>query len=123
MYWAIAVLVLIFGAALLPRLRGARPVRERPARASGPIFPTVPPLRPGEVYDTTVKLATLPNVPLADLWRQRLKEHGIEAFLKTGSPFMYGAYGGPQLSPGQPAELWVGQHDAKRAVQLMRELG
>lgn len=121
MYWIIAALVVLFGVALFGRFRGALPARLRPAHTSGPIFPTVPPLKPGEAYDTPVKLVTLPNVPLAELWRQRLKEHGIEAFLQGGSP-LAGVYG-TQLDAALPAELWVGEHDAERAAQLMRELG
>ena len=80
----------------------------------------MPPLKPGETYDTTVKLVTLPNVPLAELWCQRLKEHGIEAFYKGGSP-LAGIYG-TALNQNQPAELWVGEHDAERAQELLREL-
>jgi len=120
MYWIIAVLVLVFGLALYGRFRGALPSRRRRARRSGPIFPTPPPLKPGEVYDTTVKLTTLPNVPLGELWCQRLKEYGIEAFLKGGSPLAT-TYG-TALDQALPAELWVGQHDAERARELLREL-
>jgi hypothetical protein len=120
MYWMIAVLVLVFGAALLARFPGARTSRRRRAGRSGPIFPRVPPLKPGEKYDTTVKLVTLPNVPLAELWRQRLREYEIEAFYKGGSP-LAGAYG-TALDQALPAELWVGEHDAERARQLLREL-
>lgn len=117
MYWLIAVLVAIFGLALLGRR--VRPSAERPARSSQP-KPDIRPLKPGEVYDTTVKLTTLPNVPLGELWRQRLEEHGIEAFLKGGSPL--GGIYGMELNQSQPAELWVGEHNAERAAQLMREL-
>src|SRR4051794_36577913 len=45
------------------------------------------PLRPGESYDRPVRLATMPNVPLAEVWRQRLHQNGIESFYKGASPF------------------------------------
>jgi len=114
MYWIIAALAAIFGVALLARtgrIPGTRPARP----------PRVPRLQPGQRYDTTVKLVTFPNVPIADLWRQRLKEHGIEAFYKGGSP-VAGIYG-TNLDAALPAELWVGEHDAERARELLRELG
>ena len=113
-YWMIAVIVAVFGAALLsrPRRGSRRPVRQR-----------IPPLKPGERYDTTVKLATLPNGPLADLWCQRLREQGIEAFSKSGtSSGLAGIYGGPIVNPGGPTEIWIGQHDVERARQLFPEL-
>jgi hypothetical protein len=120
MYWIIAMLVVLFGLALYGRSRSARPSSERPSRTSEPVFRDVPPLKPGESYDTTVKLVTLPNVPLAELWCQRLREHGIEAFSKGASPLadIYGT----GLNQSQPAELWVGEHDAARAQELLREL-
>ena len=51
---------------------------------------------------------------------QELERHGIEAFYKGGSP-LAGAYG-TALDQALPAELWVGEHDAERARQLLREL-
>ena len=113
--WIIWALVAIFGVAILGRRRAGRPSRERQ-----PPRPELAPLKPGEKYDTTVKLVTLPNVPLAELWCQRLKEHGIESFYKGGSP-LAGIYG-TELNQNQPAELWVGEHDAERAQELLREL-
>ena len=115
----VALILALFGAVLVARTGGLK----LPAlRLSGPFFPSpLPPLKPGEKYDTTVKLATLPNVPLADLWCQRLREHGIEAFYKGGMP-LAGTFG-EALDAALPAELWVGEHDAERAAQLMRELG
>ena len=116
-YWLIAVLIAIFGAAILGRSRAGRPPRQRESRvhAHGP-------LQPGEVYDTTVKLTTLPNVPLADLWCQRLRQEGIEAFYKTGG-FGVGLGGGlPGPNPGRPTEIWIGEHDLQRARELFHEL-
>ena len=123
--WMILALGVLFGVALLSRVRRGRPSPSgKEDRTPEPVWPRVPPLEPGEKYDTTVKLTTFPNVPLADLWRQRLREHGIEAFLKGGSPYAVDGFGGiPNLSAGLPAELWVGQHDAERALELLRELG
>jgi Putative prokaryotic signal transducing protein len=124
-FWIILALVVLFGAALLSRRRGTRPSSNgQKEREREPVFPPAPPLQPGEQYDTAVKLTTLPNAPLAELWRQRLREHGIEAFLKGGSPYAVDGFGGiPNMSPNLAAELWVGEHDAERARELFPELG
>ena len=123
-YWMIAAIVAVFGLALLGRTGFPRPSTRRAGRSSGPVWSEIPPLQPGESYDTTVKLVTLPNVPLADLWCQRLREQGIEAFYTDAGVAPYsGIYGGAAVNPGFPAEVWVGQHDAERALQLLRELG
>jgi hypothetical protein len=123
-YWIIVPLVAIFGVALRGRTGFPRPsTRRNSPRISRPERRPVEPLQPGETYDTSVKLATVPNVPLADLWCQRLREEGIEAFYK-GSPYLAGAYGGLSgMNPGLPAEVWVGQHSVERARQLFPELG
>jgi hypothetical protein len=42
-------------------------------------------LEPGETYQHPVKLARVPNVPLAEVWCQRLRQNGIEAFYKGSS--------------------------------------
>lgn len=111
--WLIWALILVFAVALFARFRSSRPPRE----------PRVPPLEPGETYDTAAKLATLPNGPLADLWCQRLREQGIEAFRKSGaSSGVAGIYGGPMMNPGGPTEVWVGEHDVERARELFPEL-
>ena len=110
-YWVIVVIVAVLGAALVGRRRIPR------------VWPRVPPLKLGERYDTTVKLATLPNTPLADLWCQRLREEGIEAFCKSGpSSALGGIYGGAAANPGFPTEVWVGEHDVERARELFPEL-
>jgi hypothetical protein len=71
-----------------------------------------PPLTPGESYDRPVRLAVVDNVPLAELWRQRLHDEGVEA-----------AVDGTLLgSPGMPVALLVGEHDLDRARQLFPEL-
>ena len=122
--WRIGMTVAAFGVVLLlPTLVGRRVPRE-PLGYGHPERPEIRPLREGESYDTTVKLVTLPNVPLAELWCQRLKEQGIEAFWKDASlnPITM-VYGGAAANPTAPAEVWVGQHDAERALQLLRELG
>ena len=97
-FWIIAALVAIFAVAMLSRWRAGKPRLRRQSPRSG-----LEPLRPGESYDTAVKLATVPNSPLADLWCQRLKEQGIEAFYKSGpaSPFPM-IYGGAAANPAFP---------------------
>lgn len=115
MYWMIAAIVVVFGVALLGRAGLLRPSTRRQSRRVGP-------LKPGESYDTAVKLATLPNVPLADLWCQRLREEGIEAFHKSSPYPISGIYGGAAVNPAVPVEVWIGQHDVERARQLFPEL-
>jgi hypothetical protein len=83
----------------------------------------VRPLRSGESYDEAVWLAQVPNVPLAELWCQRLRQNGIEAFYKATAPFGGGSAGIAPLNPSFPAELWVGEHDFARARELFPELG
>ncbi len=72
----------------------------------------VRPLKPGESYDRPVKLAMIPNVPLAEVWCQRLHQHGIEAFYK----------GSLLRNPSMPVTLWVGERDFDRARELFPEL-
>lgn len=117
-YWLIAVLVAIFGAAIYGRTRVGRPPNTGESRRQAP-----EPLKPGEDYDNSVKLATVPNVPLADLWRQRLREEGIPALYRSGAatPALVGD-GGPGLNPAFPVEIWVGEHDVERARELFPEL-
>ena len=122
-YWLIVVIVAIFGVAILQRSRAGRPPSQREPRKPEPVWPRVPPLEPGERYDTSVKLATVANAPLADLWCQRLREEGIEAFFTGGaSASLAGIYGGPVANPGYPTEIRVGAHDVERARQLFPEL-
>lgn len=118
-YWLIVVIVAIFGVALLARRRGDRAPAK--PRESSPRVP--PPLAAGERYDESVKLATLPNVPLADLWCQRLRDEGIEAYY-TASPVTpaFVGEGGPRWNPALPVELRVGAHDLARARELFPEL-
>jgi|SRR5947209_19147876 len=113
--WIIAALVLIFAGAILGRRRHVRPSRER-----APERPAAEPLHPGESYDTSVKLATVPNMPLADLWCQRLRAEGIEAYYTSG--FVQGIFGGPAANPAFPTEIRVGEHDLPRARELFPEL-
>ena len=124
MYWMIAALVALFGVAILARTGRLRPSGERRRpRSAAPTRQRIEPLKPGETYDTPVWLATLPNVPLADMWCQRLREAGIDAFFKDGSPYVYGAGGLAILNQSLPAEVWIGEHDVDRARELFPELG
>ena len=72
----------------------------------------VRPLKPGETYDRPVKLTIVPNMPIAELWRQRLHEEGIEAFFN----------GSLLRNPSVPVMLLVGEHDLDRARKLFPEL-
>jgi hypothetical protein len=120
--WAVAAILLWAGVTVVGRGRGGR-MKRRPVReASASIRPRASPLKPGETYQDSVKLTLVPNVPLADLWCQRLRQNGIEAFYKGASPFGGQGVGIADLNPGLPAEIWVGEDDAERARQLFPEL-
>jgi hypothetical protein len=98
-------------------------MKRRSARkVSVPSRPRVSPLKPGETYQDAVKLALVPNVPLAEVWCRRLRQNGIEAFYTGGSPFGAEGVGIADLNPALPAEIWVGEDDAARARQLFPEL-
>lgn len=119
--WVIAAILLWAGLTLLGRARGWR-MKRRPRMDSGSIWPRVPPLKPGQSYQDAVRLTTVPNVPLAAVLCQRLRQNGIEAFYKGGSPFGAEGVGIADLNPALPAEIWVGEGDAQRARQLFPEL-
>ena|SRR5947209_4768458 len=114
-YWIVAALVVVFGAAILGR--------RRPSLRSQAPRPEPGPLKPGETYDNSAKLATVPNVPLADLWCQRLRNEGVPAYYQSGpaTPAFVGE-GGAGLNPWLPVEIWVGEHDLARARELFPEL-
>ena len=118
--WVIAGVLLWAGLTLVMRARGWR--MQRRSKASAASRPRVTPLKPGESYQDAVKLALVPNVPLAEMWCQRLRENGIEAFYKGGSPYLAGVGATADLNPLLPAEIWVGEDDAGRARQLFPEL-
>ena len=120
--WAVAAILLWAGVTVVGRGRGGR-MERRPAReAPASIRPRASPLKPGETYQDAVKLTLVPNVPLAELWCQRLRQNGIEAFYKGGSPFGGQGVGIADLNPGLPAEIWVGENDTERARELFPEL-
>jgi hypothetical protein len=121
-YWLIVALGVIFGAAILGRWKIGLPSPSREPRAR-PTRAPVERLKPGETYDNAVKLATVPNVPMGDLWCQRLRAEGIEAFYKSGAatPGWVGD-GGHVLNPLAPVEVWVGEHHVARARELFPEL-
>ena len=70
-----------------------------------------PPPQPGESFDRPVVLALVENVPIAELWRQRLRGDGIEAVVDPA----------PRV-PFAPVPLLVGEHDLDRARELFPEL-
>jgi len=74
--WLIAAVLLWAGLTLVGRARGWR-VRRPRRTVSGPIWPRVPPLKPGQSYQDAVKLTSVPNVPLAEVLCQRLRQNGI----------------------------------------------
>jgi hypothetical protein len=64
-----------------------------------------------------VRLATAPNVPVANIWEQALKEEGIRCklvgdYLETGLGNI----------PGMRAEIWVHKEDAERAQAIISKL-
>jgi Putative prokaryotic signal transducing protein len=113
--WAVGFVGLVLGAlALIVRTRGRSGETGDGSQ--------VRPLGPGESYQHPVRLAGVPNVPLAEVWCQRLRQNGIEAFYKGASPFGAKGVGVTALNPALPVELWVGEDDAARALQLFPEL-
>jgi hypothetical protein len=73
-------------------------------------------LKPGESYDTAVKLTLAPNVPMAELICSQLRANGIEAFVKRASVFDALVR---TTSDFGPAEVWVGSHELQRAQALL----
>jgi hypothetical protein len=78
--------------------------------------PAPPPLRPGESYDTAVKLTFAPNVPIAEAICSRLRANGIEAFYKRLPVAQAFGAGTNDLAP---VEVWVAEHDLARARALL----
>jgi hypothetical protein len=120
--WVIVPVLFWAGVVLVVRGQGWSLRRRSPYRVSAPSRPHVSPLKPGEAYDHPVRLALVPNVPLADVWCQRLRQNGIEAYCTGASPFVAGTGATADLNPALPVEIWVGEHDAGRARQLFPEL-
>jgi hypothetical protein len=100
--------VLFYGLVLAGCVLVVRGWRSRYGRGGA----SVRPLKPGESYERPVKLAVVDNVPMAELWRQRLHAAGIDA-----------AIDGTLLrNPAMPVTLLVGEHDVDRARSLFPEL-
>jgi hypothetical protein len=76
-------------------------------------------LRPGEEYDSPVKLTWFPNVPLAESLCERLHANGIEAFYKGAGYVQVGGGDAAELHPDEPAEVWVEEHQLKRAQSFL----
>jgi hypothetical protein len=112
--YVIVVLVLLWAGCTLVA-RGWRSLDDsgeaRPQRVR-PLQKQVRPLKTGESYDRPVKLALVPNAPMAEVWQQRLRQEGIEAFFN----------GSLLRTPSLPVTLWVGEHDLDRARELFPEL-
>jgi|GEM_PF-3019270 len=120
--WAVVSIVLFWaGLTLVGRgWRAGHPDRSRGIGTSA--TQNGGPLQPGESYDTPVRLARMPNVPIAEIWRQRLHENGIQSFYKGASPFGASSVGITNLNQGLPVVLFVGEHDLERARELFPEL-
>jgi hypothetical protein len=101
----VVVTVLFYGGLLVGCVLAVQGWRARYGRG-GP-----PPLQPGESFDRPVVLALVENVPIAELWRQRLRGEGIEAVVD----------GAPRV-PFAPVPLLVSEHDLDRARELFPEL-
>jgi putative signal transducing protein len=121
--WVVAAVLLWVGLTLIGRGRGWSLRRRSSREVSARSRRRASPLQPGETYQDAVKLALVPNVPLAELWCQRLRQNGIEAFYKGAAPFVASGGGVADLNQGLPAEIWVGEDDAARACELFPELG
>jgi hypothetical protein len=76
-------------------------------------------LKPGEEYDTPVKLTWFPNVPLAESLCERLHANGIEAFYKGAGNLQAGGGNAAELHPDQPAEVWVEEHQLSKAKRFL----
>src|SRR4051794_39582073 len=75
-------------------------------------------LKPGERYESAVKLTQVANVPSAEMICSRLKANGIEAFYKGTSPYGGASLGQAATDPAFPAEIWVGAGQVEQARQL-----
>jgi hypothetical protein len=78
--------------------------------------PVPGPLRPGETYDTAVRLTWVANVPEAEAICVRLQANGIEAFTKRVPAFVGISAG---TSDFGAAEVWVGEHQLAAAQKLL----
>jgi Putative prokaryotic signal transducing protein len=105
--YIVIFLVLLWAGCTLVRRGGRSQYGSDEARGQ-----RIRPLKPGESYDRPVKLAMVPNVPIAEVWQQRLHQEGIEALVK----------GSLLRNPSIPVTLWVGEHDFDRARKLFPEL-
>ena len=65
-----------------------------------------------------VSLTIAPNVPIAEMLCQRLKEHGIPAYYLDVSP-VTGALGGAAVNPSFGVEIVVNASDVERAKHVL----
>lgn len=68
--------------------------------------------------DDPVALTIAPNVPMADMLCQRLKQHGIPAYYRDVSP-VTGVLGGAAVNPAFGVEILVNTSDLERAEQVI----
>jgi hypothetical protein len=73
-------------------------------------------LKPGESFDKAVKLTWAPNVPTAEAMCTHLRANGIEAFYKRLPTFEALS---AVTSDFDPAEVWVAEHDLRRARDVL----
>jgi hypothetical protein len=67
--------------------------------------------------DDVVAVGLVPNVPLAEMVIEELRNEGIEAFYKSAG---LGSWGASSVSgPASPCEIYVQRADAERAKELL----
>jgi hypothetical protein len=81
------------------------------------------PPKAGREYGRSVRLAQVPNLPIAEMICLELRSNGIEAFYK-GALVGSGVGGGvASANPASLAEVWVGEADLDRARQFLPRVG
>jgi hypothetical protein len=70
-----------------------------------------------ESPDDVVAVGLVPNVPLAEMVIEELRNEGIEAFYKSAG---LGSGAGTSVTgPASPCEIYVQRADAERARELL----
>ena len=68
--------------------------------------------------DGAVSVTIAPNVPIADMLCQRLREQGIPSYYRDVSP-VTGVLGGSAVNPAFGVEILVNAADVERARQIL----